>query len=351
MATVLVSLISRQPMPNYIGARVVMPDKMIYFVTPQEGVTMEYLQSVLQLPFETKTVHAFDFQSIREAFRQVIQQYKGEHLILNLTGGTKIMALSAFDIARENAIPAIYVNTAENKLIHLQGSQIHGEKIPEVVDVPTYLKLHGHQFLASASPTHPQLAGFIGENIQSLKSLLLHLRGIEPQKPYRLPGALSPKQRQLIQRLNEMGLLRFDAARAQVICRSTEHLQFIKGGWLEEYVFLQLQRGKPHDIRLNVKVSWKNSNSEKKESKNEFDIMLIHGNQLHIFECKSGKKAVNDIHRLEALWEIVGGTYGIAYYVFTGQVDRIIRERIHDFKELRVVGEEEVKKIAEMVFN
>lgn len=350
MAKILVSLISRQPMPNYIGAKIINPDKMIYFVTRQERVTMERIQKVLKLPFDVIEVKPFDFMSIRDAFLNVVQNHSYDELILNVTGGTKIMALSAFDIASENRIPVIYINTADNEMIQLHDGNIYKHPLPEVVNIPTYLELHGHHFIGSSQPSQLELSQFIGQNYNNLKSILYHLRAIEPGKPYRLPGMITPIQSQILKRLNGIGFIHYDDPKAQIICKQTENVQFIKGGWLEEFVFQQLQCMNPHDIRLNVKVSWKNKGSEKRETKNEFDIMLIRKNQLFIFECKSGKKAMDDIHRLEALREIVGGTYGIAYYLIVGSVSKPILERIKDFKEIRVITEKDLQCVNQLVF-
>jgi len=350
MPKILISLISRQPMPNYIGAKMIEPDKMIYLFTPQEKTTMERLQKVLQLPNEILEVNAFDYESVREAFFKVIQTYSDHEIILNVTGGTKIMALSAFDIAREYNFLTIYVNTFENEIIRFQNGRIETQNLPEVVDIPTYLNLHGHYYLEEGELLYPELAKFIGRNFKTLKSILLHLRGIEPHKPYRLPGMISSQQRELLKRLEKMRLIKYIPVKTQLICKTTENLPFIKGGWLEEFIYQKLKEGNPYDIRLNVKISWRPETSVTNETKNEFDVMLIHRNQLHIFECKSGKKNIKDIHKLEALREIVGGTYGKGYYVFTGKLDKTIQERLNDFSELKLLNNQEILSISEYVF-
>jgi len=63
------------------------------------------------------------------------------------------------------------------------------------------------------------------------------------------------------------------------------------------------------------------------------------------------KKVVNYIHRLEALREIVGGTYGKAYYVVLSRFDNVIGGRLLDFKELKLIEDKYLMNIDKIIYN
>jgi hypothetical protein len=63
-----------------------------------------------------------------------------------------------------------------------------------------------------------------------------------------------------------------------------EELDYLTGGWFEEYVYYQLKRyANPFDIVINPKVSTKGVKRQ-----NELDVAFTKNNKLYVVECKTG---------------------------------------------------------------
>lgn len=95
-----------------------------------------------------------------------------------------------------------------------------------------------------------------------------------------------------------------------------EDVEFISGGWLEEYVFYTVTSLYVTDARMGVEVKWDTASS--KYPINEYDVVFTHNNRLFLIECKTkrfegaDRASFNDepIYKLENLRDAVGGVYG-----------------------------------------
>ena len=339
---IIVSLVSRQTMPNYIGARILNPEIMVYLFTNQEKTAFEYLIRVLSIPYENHLIDAYDPEGVQKIINDLFQKHASYEILLNLTGGTKIMALSAFNIFRKHSKISFYVNTADNEILWFLTESIKRTPIGECVDIPTYLKLYGQNIYAEDKPKYPKLSEQIGENYAAYRSLLSEFREINLNKEHRIKTPLSQRQRALLTKIGSLGIFRYDLKRHTILVQDTEVLKYLKGDWLEEYVYGVLKQSDCADIRFRVRLEW---NDRENTWKNEFDVVAIFKNKLYIFECKSGKLNQNDIHKLESLRELVGGTYGRGFLIYsTFNEKENIPERLKDFKEIDVVPITELKK-------
>ncbi|GAB4336698.1 MAG: hypothetical protein Kow0037_18250 [Calditrichia bacterium] len=341
MPKTLISLVSRQPMPNYIGYRVIQPDRMAYLFTRQEHQTLRNLQRVIRLPSLQYEVEAFDFLSVEGALQKLLADCEGDEIILNITGGTKIMALAAFSVVRQVQGKIIYVNTDENSLVHLDSDRFQTEPLKNVVDVPTYLALHGQNMIGSGKPLFPHLSYTIASQLRYLKRLLLDFRRLQSAVGYRILRKLTPSEVRFIKILTNVDGFHWDSETSTIYCKNKQLIGYLAGNWLEEFVHQRLKKLKPDDLHLNVRISWE---LYQKTFKNEFDVMMILRNRLYIFECKSGNTSLDDINKLESLRAVVGGTYGKAYYVAASALPKSVKDRIVDFPGVALLEEKNLMK-------
>ena len=109
--------------------------------------------------------------------------------------------------------------------------------------------------------------------------------------------------------------------------------RYISGGWLEEYVFLQLEplvkMGKIKDIRIGAEVSWQ---KEKNTTVQEFDVIFSDGKRLFIMECKAGSYLSADVQKLQNNVRNYGGVEArgamLVCFPPTGKQKNSLRERV-----------------------
>jgi len=107
------------------------------------------------------------------------------------------------------------------------------------------------------------------------------------------PGA-TPEELELLQRMNFL----LNGERVEKKIKKTE-IQFLTGGWLEEYCFNEafafLGQG-VDDVVIGVKIR------NPKGADNEFDVMFTKDNALYTIECKSLDQ--QDDKKTDALYKI-----------------------------------------------
>lgn len=310
MTTVMLALVGDQPMPNIIAALQYQPrpERLELLVTGEEYQQIaDNIAKVLKGRMtccccQTK-VKPFEVADVQSVCRQIVEkcQKADEDLVFNLTGGTKTMAMAAYDVARELGKPALYVETANQKIIHLLPAHRPEQDIlVRELRVKHYLQAHGVEIQqeggrpadrTSYALTLPrplrEAADYLAREADSVYRLLdmaRHRANHEMQKEPSAPDVLTGcwKRKSLLDYLHKaddlsprteaelhefLALLR--SQRYQVLdefevksngdmyVRMTEEQrQFITGRWLEYYTFHQLDSNYFDDRRVSLKVNW-----------------------------------------------------------------------------------------------
>ena len=260
------------------------------------------------------------------------------HVVLNLTGGNKLMAFGFMDAARRWSesggagvdFSAIYVDTATDQLERLLPTGRPAETLRHVLNLETCLKVRGYDRRGARSddtdfvdrmrlrrPLTEKLVGVPG-NAAGFFSVINAL--IDEAMPNDLfdPDLatqtlrFSPDRLQqgLLQSLSDNGLIRWtNGEPRQITFVDGEKAQYLHGRWLEEYAWLRMEEAglKP---QLGVEVV------DSAGNKNEFDVLAACRNRMMVVECKAGRlsdrndSTQNLLHKIENLGKKVGGLYG-----------------------------------------
>ena len=118
-----VCLVSGQAAPNLLPLldAAIKPKRVELIVTPEMKKRAEYLEKIIRPKGIAVTLHeldsAADYDSIQELLLTVIGDYEdlGE-IALNVTGGTKWMAIAAQEVFRSNDMPVFYVDIGDGSL-------------------------------------------------------------------------------------------------------------------------------------------------------------------------------------------------------------------------------------------
>lgn len=151
MKTALILLIGEQPAPNLLPTRHSKPDVAVLVHTDQTQGIAERLKELLPgSECLLRCVAAYDLQGIQHVLQDFLKrELEGYQLLFNLTGGTKPMALAAFQIAFQRNAPFVYFQTERGRslLYHYQFAD-HGkiqlekrEEIPATITLDDYLRL------------------------------------------------------------------------------------------------------------------------------------------------------------------------------------------------------------------
>jgi len=240
-----------------------------------------------------------------EVARSVVDNARAEEIIVNLTGGTKLMSFaiySAFFARRDKAkVDFIYVDTPSKsspKCLSVISGDSH-KFSKDLLRVEDFLELYGKKVTNREENLRPKIDpkkhAFLEDmmNLQKkypeLNSSLIdwRQRGTEPSSEI---CSVFRKHRRVV--YDDSGRLRPNAEQ-----------QFLTGGWFEHYVYDILKERKEErkdiqDVATNMKIEAKDgAKYEAGEGvKNELDVAFVMYNRLFVVECKTGsRKDTKDI--------------------------------------------------------
>lgn len=150
MEIIQVMLVGGRQTPNVTGVMRFRPSQVVLIVSKDErekkNILLDSLRNIESFnpPDEEDIIEvdAYDFQENLAAIRGICGKYHNKKIQFNLTGSTKVMALAAYEIAREEGIASFYV--AGNRILWLAGE---GHKVVEPINlkIEQYLKIFGRE--------------------------------------------------------------------------------------------------------------------------------------------------------------------------------------------------------------
>lgn len=143
-------LVSTQPLPNLVPVcdPDQKPQKVVLLVSDHMLPQAEWLEQVLVgRKIESERWHIqspYDVDHIRQRLGKLLDRPDMRGVALNVTGGTKIMALAAFELFRERGLPIFYVQPHKDLLLPLYPAAPPRE-IPDCLTLEEFLAAHGYQ--------------------------------------------------------------------------------------------------------------------------------------------------------------------------------------------------------------
>ena len=121
----LINILSNEILPNFIATMEVAPDCVIALASSEFEGQSEILENLTGTPHEVEPFKPFDFQADFNAVMKLIKEMPSDDdIIINFTGGTKVMSVSAvmgaIAVGRDRDFELIYVDSDENALQRLR---------------------------------------------------------------------------------------------------------------------------------------------------------------------------------------------------------------------------------------
>jgi len=371
MPKTLVNIITEdEPIANYLFVKEMYQegDRFMFISAKDTEEDMDEFSEFLHIPQEKidEVLLKSDADELTwEKMCRIIRSHldnRTEYWV-NLAGGTKFMAMAVQSVFEKYNARFFYIPEDENVIVNSKFDDIIDNNddyfypINYRMSVREYLLAHGIQSVGGDTPhlseyyaqgmfeliSKQLLPGQYYETLNVLRlyrnrkkisiNLLEH-----PTKPNNMPV---PHLRALLD------FLKFPLSNPALMTR--EEIQYITGGWFEEYVYYLVKKYvKTQDLLLNLHVFKKGA-----KHKNELDVVFTKGNKLFVIECKSGvdnTHMFNEIvYKVCALKEVL---FGIACnsYIFslkkdeTGELKNTAQKMDITFCDFEMLTGPKVKK-------
>ena len=351
-ADVHVCLVSHQLLPNLLPAldTATRPREIVLLITPTMADEADRLKALLRdagCRVSMRSVRAYRIEEIRESVLAVIDEYAGQKLVLNATGGTKVMALGAYGVFREFDLPVFYIDSENGAMLSLSVPQ-KTTVLLDLLKVETCLKCYGYRVVSAGNPelqpANRQLYQALVSGMDRLEGPLGNLNYLAGQAQKQLwchvKGSLMADSRfvDLLQLFQTAGHL--TVADDRLVFPGEASRKLVQGGWLEQYVYGLIEdlrrMQKVRDAAIGLRV--KNETG----TNNELDVVCTCTNRLHVIECKTANlrsehsKGDDVVYKLDNLRDLMGGTYGRALLVSYRRLRGEDRKRCRD-NEVSVV--------------
>jgi hypothetical protein len=323
-------LVSDQPVPNLLPALdpTLRPERVVLAVSTEMHNQARWLELALKrhsIPTEYLPLDsAIDLPDLSKRFLDYLCAHAGIDLALNVTGGTKPMAIAAQEAFRMAERPVFYVSVQSDQIYWLDPAM---EPVPltKGPGLATFLLAHGYQATIPDARRLPdawhavadrlaQEAGNWGKAIGRLNAIAKVAEERRSLDARRIDTDESGPWDDMLRALSDGGVIDYYDDRT-VRFPNEEARFFANGGWLEHYVYRTL-RTLPEikDVSMNVTVKDETGN------RNELDTAFLHRNRLFLVECKTrifdergaNAPASNAVYKLDALKRLGGlRTHGI----------------------------------------
>ncbi len=357
MSQVHVCLLSDQLLPNLIPILMERPSRVYLIVSPEiqqsgKDKRMEIILRKKEIDVRLcQHAPSTGFEAIREFATklagELVSAESGNLIILNVTGGTKLLAIGFIEIFRarlKGSLRVIYTDTGHGMIETLVPPGEAPSPMRDVLDAESYLEAQGLTLISAASDEKKWIKDvnsrelntrFLVENWEPLSGLSGILNPMETQagetsalaKEFR--SGLREKARTL---LTDAGLVEDWDRVKSIEDLSRDARIYLTGGWLEEYAWLSARLAGLKDAKCAAKLRW-GVNDDLAGPGNELDLLVVHDNKMLIVECKTGKisskgtQGLKIAALLESLKRNVGGNFCDGLLVHAGKLPSAMKKR------------------------
>ncbi len=315
MSKTLVCIISKQNIPNYLFIKDFYEedDELLFFVSGTYREPLTYLLAALNMEVSEDNIVSLSEENyvvMKSQVTRIIDEKKTYWI--NTTGGTKFMS-SAVQEAFQNAnakTDFFYEPNPKNVYCKLSGEQIPVNYKISIREYMTASKMVDFTVKECCKPKEYTLHFFkyfteslTKQDIDVLEKIRINFRqqkceiedlnkvNLKPTSLITSPGKKNEK-RYAFKRIQ--GIVKFlkrvDFSFAEENKLNKYEIEYLTGGWFEEYMYhLIAKKITPDDIQLGVVVR-----QGEKTNQNDLDVVFTKGNKLFVIECKTGITAVAD---------------------------------------------------------
>jgi hypothetical protein len=360
---VIISLAGEQPMPNIIPALHFENVRRVDLISTNDARASKAAgntRKVLEADGIEVRIHVrdpFDLGKIQETSKRLFEENRGEgySVIPNITGGTKLMSVGLFNAAREKDSAVIYLETRAGKLYTLSPAlpKVSEEDIAAIfrkITIKRYLLAHGQAIEERKNgsiPSHPELSKSIAEFTRDHKASALMGR-FRRMDSVRNTVDINDAPPDLIRELLNARIVS-KRDNYTLLVQDEAALKYLKGFWLEDYVYEVVKTLPVDDCTKNLQHVW--SDADRQRLEDEEDVIFTCRGRMFVVSCKTGAAKRNDediykseVYRMDSLARAIGGLYGEGMLITSGKIDATLRERAKMLR-ISVISGKEIWKL------
>jgi len=367
--TVHILLVSDQAAANLLPTLdpSLKPDEAVLVVSSKMQGRAEALESVMrEAGIKTSRIplqDEHDYGILQNTLLNIAESREGQAIVLNLTGGTKLMALAAQSVAQAAGWSMFYLDADTDEAIWLAPEQ-RRQALNQQLRLRHYLRGYGFTLdegiqRPMPSQRHADLLHTLILQVGSLTQPLTQLNWLAQQAEAqpRLESVLTPQQvgsrglETLLRLFSEAGVMTHHGNTLKF--NSPEELKFAKGGWLEHHVFRRVSALSGElglrDKAANLVVL------DPQGVKNELDVAFLARNRLFVIECKTARmdkpeapKANDTLFKLAEICRRVGGL-GTRAMLASYRPLREEERRLADALRIELVCASDLKNLDEKI--
>ena len=336
MAKTLVNIINREhPLAAYLFIKEYYEagDKLLFVAANEDFECITPLVKTLNINPEVvqrivlrRNSDKYTYERICRIINNAIN--KNTDYVVNLAGGTRYMALSVQHVFSNYHTTFYYIQTRENLIVKTIFNNSIYDNDDEII--PIQYKMNLREYFEVYGLTHnldtPKT--LVGEKQTTCTPSLLFDLFTKRKlsfSDYKVMEVLREKYRnwnsinieEVENTVNDsmipipnlskfLKYIKFVPSEAGVL--QHEELDYLTGGWFEEYVYRLIQQNvEPDDMALGVRID----GCTEIRHNNELDVCFIKNNQFFVIECKSGihsESMFNEIvYKVSSLKEVLLG--------------------------------------------
>lgn len=339
---VLMMFYDRSILKNYVAALGIAPDIIKFFYDPSVFKyrdiysTYDALKKYIpHLKYEVGAIDEHDYTNVIEAVETYINETSEDELYIDLTGGSELSVVAAYEAARGKDCGIYFTDISKNQMVNLRTRFVQYQSHPfEIEDTVAAFggKLMGYtddRFLEDCRPELLEMATYILKHLKQWLSTCQYFQ--KYNGPLRQSGRLNFKGPFEIDKKNrkvpDMDVI-YQFSKHRMITDLWENSKSVSfqyknqlmmdymssyGVWLELYTYFHLKEVKEiHDLHTSVKVDW-NAHDQVEIVGNEIDVTAMYGCRPVIISCKQSTTAVtaNALNELYVVSRRIGGKYAI----------------------------------------
>lgn len=305
-----ITFVGGQLLPVFLGIKEFSPDKIHFIASEESKDGMVVLKELFKkLKFSEFICDPFNFYAIKKRVDKIIENVDtNDEILINLTGGTKIMLLAAQSVISEKQVKGFYINQDYS---FIEVPSYEKKQIESQLSVKDFFILSGHKtFSAKSLSDFTELDFKVSNEIESFASSnKLYFKASDfVRKKYR---ALPDKGFEITAGNAtikwDSGFVEIQNNNKSVVSFKSNYARelFFNASWWELIVASEVGKwSKAKEVMLHCELPFK---TDDKTLKNEIDILLNTGYKLIFVECKSGNIKQEDINKMKVIKQTYGG--------------------------------------------
>ena len=303
-----ITLLGGQILPVYTGIIERQPN-ILHILYTKETVRLKnrLIKNVSGCKIFSYQVEPYDYRSIEDTVTQIICDNEKGSFELNLTSGTKLMALASQEVFKTLECFSFYIDQKGN-LINISNGK--SEKLEKNISTKNFLSLSNHdtffsKSLKSFSEKEKRLADSIlnlRKGNSGIKELFEKLRTLKIDTE---TNNFSYEDTKYKIKWDSNNLI-VSAPKFILESRGENSFKILTTGlWWEIIIASAISKWKgAREVHMSLVIK---SNTNSRLDKNEIDILINTGKKILFIECKAGRVLQADINKMRAIGKLYGG--------------------------------------------